>query len=369
MPRISVKQKIKVKTVLIITLLWMIFLSFLFVHEFSSFKFRFPEQYDQMAIGVEYGLLMLAGMLAGLIGGSFFVFNINIKARKQPFYFGILLSAFYFLVVYILITSIMSMIALSIEKEKLPLDPEILRITFTENLFAPYQLSNILIWTLIVAVTQFMLQVNDMFGPGNLWKVFTGKYYTPREELRVFMFLDLKSSTSIAENLGHQQYYHFLNAFYAEISDPILNRYGEIYQYVGDEVVVSWTAQRAIRNLNCLHCFFDIRSTVEKSKKKYTDKYGFLPEFKAGIHFGPVTAGEVGVSKRDIVFTGDVLNTTSRIQSACASYEVDLLVSENTLALFDNLRPFTSIFVDKIELRGKEKKIGLFKLELNGKTA
>jgi adenylate cyclase len=364
MSRISPKQKIKIKTILVITLLWMLFLSLVFVYEISSYKFRFPEQYKTMDPWLDYGTNLLASFLAGLIGGSIFVYSINSRTKKRPLYFGILLTALYFLLIYIFISSTMSIIVLSIDRHQFPFHPEILRITFTENLFLPFQLRNILLWTFIVAVTQFMLQVNDMFGPGKLWKIFIGKYYNPKEELRVFMFLDLKSSTTIAEKLGHQQYYHFLNEFYAAISDPIINRYGEIYQYVGDEVVVSWTAQRAIRNLNCLYCFFDIRSSIEQNKDVFLEKYDCVPAFKAGIHFGPVTVGEVGIIKRDIVFTGDVLNTTSRIQASCNEFQVDLLVSENTLALFDNLQPFEATFRDKIELRGKEKKINVFTLKV-----
>jgi adenylate cyclase len=221
-----------------------------------------------------------------------------------------------------------------------------------------------MVWTFIVAVTQFMLQVNDKFGPGNMWKIFIGKYYIPKEELRVFMFLDLKSSTTIAEKFGHQQYYLFLNDFYALISDPIINRDAEIYQYVGDEIVVSWTAQKAIKDLNCLHCFFDIKSMIEKHKNAFQEKFGEIPAFKAGIHFGPVTVGEIGIIKRDIVFTGDVLNTTARIQASCNALQTDLLVSENTLTLFDNLGPFEASELDEIELRGKEKRVKVFTLKL-----
>jgi adenylate cyclase len=365
MPGISNKAKIKIKTIGIITLCWMIFLSMVFVYEFSSYKFRFPEKYETLDPWMEYSILVLASLLAGLIGGSIFVYSISSRAKKRPFYYGIILSAVYFLLIYIFITSTMSIIMNSIDRNLFPFHPEILKITFTQNLFEPFQLRNILVWTSIIVVTQFMLQVNDKFGPGNLWKIFKGKYYTPKEELRVFMFLDLRSSTSIAENLGHQQYYHFLNEFYALISDPIINRYGEIYQYVGDEVVISWTAQQAIKNLNCLYCFFEIKSIIDKNHTIFIEKYGFMPEFKAGIHFGPVTAGEVGIIKRDIVFTGDVLNTTSRIQASCNSLKIDLLVSENTLALFDNIRPFEATFIDKIDLRGKEKKISVFTLKLN----
>ena len=260
MSRLSKIQKLKIETILIITLLWMIFLSLVFIYEYSSYKFQFPDLYNDLNPKLDYGILMLASVLAGLIGGSIFVYNINTRAQKRPFYYGILLSAIYFMLIYIFISSAMSIIVLSTQRGQFPFHPEILKITFLENLFAPFQLRNIMVWTFIVAVTQFMLQVNDKFGPGNLWKIFIGKYYSPKEELRVFMFLDLKSSTSIAENLGHQQYYHFLNDFYALISDPIINRSGEIYQYVGDEIVVSWTTERAIKNMNCLFCFFVLYS-------------------------------------------------------------------------------------------------------------
>ena len=117
--------------------------------------------------------------------------------------------------------------------------------------------------------------------------------------------------------------------------------------------------------MNCLYCFFDFKAIIDKNKNVFTEKFGFVPDFKAGVHFGPVTAGEVGVIKRDIVFIGDVLNTTSRIQSSCNSYQVDLLVSENTLALFDNLRPFKAVLIDNIELRGKENKINVFTLKMS----
>ncbi len=364
MSRLSQVQKLKIKTIFIITLLWVIFLSLLFLYEFNSYKFRFPELYADLDPWLEYGVLMLAGILAGLIGGSIFVYSINTKAQKRPFYYGIFLSTIYFLLIYIFISSSMSIIVLSTQQGQFPFHPDILKITF-QNFFEPFQLRNILVWTFIVAVTQFMLQVNDKFGPGNLWKIFTGKYHSPIEELRVFMFLDLKSSTSIAENLGHQQYYHFLNEFYGLISDPIINRSGEIYQYVGDEVIVSWTTERAIKHMNCLYCFFDIKTIIKKNSHVFKEKYDLVPDFKAGIHFGPITAGEVGIIKRDIVFTGDVLNTTSRIQSSCNSFQTDLLISENTLALFDNIKPFEAILIDKIDLRGKEKKISVFTLKLN----
>ena len=48
----------------------------------------------------------------------------------------------------------------------------------------------------------FILQVNKKFGQGELWAVMTGRYFKPKVEKRIFMFLDLRSSTSYAEKLG-----------------------------------------------------------------------------------------------------------------------------------------------------------------------
>ena len=50
-------------------------------------------------------------------------------------------------------------------------------------------------------------------------------------------------------------------------------------------------------------------------------QYGVVPEFKAGFHVGFATVGEIGVLKKIIAFSGDVLNTTSRIQSNCNKFD------------------------------------------------
>ena len=77
------------------------------------------------------------------------------------------------------------------------------------------------------------------------------------------------------------------------------------------------------------------------------------------MHHGEVTAGEIGSIKRDIVYSGDVLNTTSRIQEQCKNYQVDFLISTDTLkALADNL-PFDPIPLGKIDLRGKKNSVEL----------
>ncbi len=58
--------------------------------------------------------------------------------------------------------------------------------------------------------------------------------------------------------------------------------------------------------------FFSMKAAITKQTRKYNEKFGLLPEFKAGFHIGKVITGEIGVIKKDIIFTDDVLNTSAR---------------------------------------------------------
>lgn len=189
-------------------------------------------------------------------------------------------------------------------------------------------------------------------------------YRKPFSEVeRVFMFLDIRSSTTIAEDLGHVQYFELLNDFFRDIAEPISKNKGQIYQYVGDEVVISWPLDDGLTNANCLQCFFDIVDTMAQLMHKYLDRYAVTPSFKAGMHLGKVSTGTVGTLKREIIYTGDVLNTASRIEGLCNKHEVDLLLTKE---LVDNL-PLSSDYLPKkigeISLRGKSTEIMLFTIE------
>jgi adenylate cyclase len=93
------------------------------------------------------------------------------------------------------------------------------------------------------------------------------------------------------------------------------------------------------------------------------EKFDLIPGFKAGIHCGTVTVGEVGVIKKEIVFTGDVLNTTARIEELCNTYTVKLLVSKNLLDMIKIDDHYVKKPIAETTLRGKKTKSILYNLE------
>ncbi|HWJ27411.1 MAG TPA: adenylate/guanylate cyclase domain-containing protein, partial [Flavisolibacter sp.] len=176
-------------------------------------------------------------------------------------------------------------------------------------------------------VINFINQVNKKYGRGVLLPLILGKYRQPREEERIFMFMDLKSSTTLAERLGHLKYSAFIRDSFIDINSVVTSYDADIYQYVSDEIVLSWRMRHGINNATCIRFYFACRDQFQRRSSYYEEHYGILPHFKAGVHGGIVTAVEVGNIKKDIAYHGDVLNTTARIQGLCNEYKQQIIIS------------------------------------------
>jgi adenylate cyclase len=216
------------------------------------------------------------------------------------------------------------------------------------------------ILTLASFLINFARQLNRMLGPGTLWNLLLGRYHRPVAEERIFMFLDLNDSTAIAAALGPLRFNDFKNDFFHDLAAPVLETRGQIYQYVGDEAVVTWTIEKGLRQGNCLRCVFLVNERVHEQKERYLARYGLVPEFKAGLHGGPVVTAEIGDIKKDIVHSGDTVNTAARIEAQCRPLERRVLVSE---ALLRQCRLPDELEVEDMgerELRGKAEALRLY---------
>jgi len=173
------------------------------------------------------------------------------------------------------------------------------------------------------------------------------------------MFLDLKSSTSIAERLTKEAYYSFVNDFFRDLSLPVLNAGGEIYQYVGDEVVLTWKQKVGTRDVNCLRVFFAIDAEIENRKEHYLDRYGVVPDYKAEAHLGEVITAEIGDLKKEIVYNGDVLNTAARIQAMCNELQRRFVASKQLIQALVVPEDFSIEELGAVTLRGKAEPLEL----------
>jgi adenylate cyclase len=202
-------------------------------------------------------------------------------------------------------------------------------------------------------VIVFFRQLDRLLGPGVLVRYLLGRYHRPRREARIFMFLDLKASTTLAEALGPEVFYGLVNECFRDLASPVLDSAGEIYEYVGDEAVVTWTEEQGVRDANCLRVFFDFSDRLEQKRQSYLDRFGVVPEFKAGVHVGEVISAEIGDLKKGLVFIGDVLNTGARIEGQCNPLGKRLLASSELVDRLDLPSGWRTEDMGEVPLRGK----------------
>lgn len=290
--------------------------------------------------------------VVGMLVGAIEMVVLEKRFRHQTLTKKIIYKFGIYIFLMILIIAITYPIAAIIELDTNLSDPRIwkkmkqffLSIIFLNTLA---QLGFSLLLSLIYAA------ISENLGPQVLLNFFTGKYHRPKIETRIFMFLDMKSSTTIAEKLGHVRYFEMLRDYYDAMSDAIISHRGEVYQYVGDEVVVSWKHHLGVENNNCIKCFFAIKKGMHQRHDRFMEKFGIVPDFKAGMHVGDVTTGEIGALKKEIVFTGDVLNSTARIQALCTENKADLIISEALVSLLPGKEMMTFRDLGTSVLRGK----------------
>ncbi len=329
---------------------------------FSIFRYYGIEEEEGFQVITEYSGLQ--GTLRALLGftsiGTLigflyatidFVFDRFASNRISLVYDLIIRTFFYFITTIAVFTVIMDLFS-SIYDINL-------------NTEAGWWRENKSFWATILYIVfvsfifSFIKIATEKFGKGVFLKMLMGKYKQPQEEKRIFMFLDLKDSTTIAENLGHFKYSQFIQDCFYDLNEVVPKYDAEIYQYVGDEAVLSWPYKKGLANNNCIDLFFAFQQKKHKKSEYYLDKYGVIPEFKAGLHGGELMVTEVGVIKKEIAYHGDVINTSARIQAECNTYKVLLLISEKLLQDLKINTHLTSKFLGSVLLKGKQEKVNI----------
>lgn len=302
------------------------------------------------------------GTIFGLFFGSFFilVMMISRKLRIERFGFGksILINSGIFIGGFLLAFFLMDFLMKRYESHngetRIPIDDSMI----------PVILAILLIFIFLIILLNFILQSIEVMGDYNIIRFLAGKYRTPVIENRAFMFLDLRSSVQHAENLGNVLYSELIRDCFRELNYLVHKFEAEIYQYVGDEIVLTWETSVAQRNNNILGVFFAFHQALHKKADLYLNKYDIIPEFKAGCNAGEVTAVEIGVIKRDIAYHGDVINTSSRVQSMCNILHHDLLITSSIINKEIPLKGLKIKSVGRHNLKGKGIETELFSVLL-----
>ena len=197
-----------------------------------------------------------------------------------------------------------------------------------------------------------------MLGASMLVNVALGTYHRPKREQLIVMFLDLANSTQLAEAMGELKVHDLITRFFFDIEAPITDHGAAVHAYVGDEVIVTWPLDADVaRNTRCLDCCAAIDRTMAALADTYQRAFAVVPQFRAGLHCGPVIVSECGSTKRQLAFFGDTMNVTARLCEYCKQASQHLVLSADLLTRLTIPPDLVVGKAETIELRGRQEPI------------
>jgi len=178
-------------------------------------------------------------------------------------------------------------------------------------------------------------------------------------ERRIFLFLDIKGSTSLVERLGPIETRALIGKFFFDISAPITDHGGEIYRFTGDGVVAVWDWNQGIVKNRIVRTIDAIGCAIHNESDYYRSNFGQIPEYRIGVNGGPVVTSEEGDTKRAIGFYGDTIHIAARLEHKAGELGVSCILSKNIaehqVGLGTRLRLLGNEF-----LRGIEEPVEIF---------
>src|SRR5882757_6702472 len=202
-------------------------------------------------------------------------------------------------------------------------------------------------------VMNLVLAITNLVGRRALLNFITGRYHAPVEENRFVLFVDIAGSTGLAEQLGGVGIHRFLDRTFRLLTTSVVDYRGEVLNYVGDEVIVTWP--EAVGDIDCrpLQCFVAMRGVLANASQQFEREFGAAPKIRGSLHFGPVIVGEIGDVKRAIVFNGDVMNTGARLEELSRKVDGGFLASRAAMQRFKSAPPFAVHDLGRLPIRGR----------------
>jgi adenylate cyclase len=213
--------------------------------------------------------------------------------------------------------------------------------------------SSIIYSAVLSVVMNLALGVTNIIGPRAFLNFFIGRYHTPVEEKRFVLFVDIAGSTGLAERLGGIAIHRLLDRTFRLLTVAVVDYRGEVLNYVGDEVIVTWPERGGAIDCRPLRCFVAMRDELSRASGQLEREFGAAPRIRGSLHFGPVIVGEIGDVKRAIVFNGDVMNTAARLEELSRNVDGGFLASRAAMERFRSAPPFAVRDLGRLPIRGR----------------
>ncbi|GAB6088750.1 adenylate/guanylate cyclase domain-containing protein [Spirochaeta dissipatitropha] len=241
-------------------------------------------------------------------------------------------------------------------------------IVFPEHVLEPVIMLNTILYlsffSLVINMGVFFVK---FMGADFLKAYLLSRYHTATIRKTIFMFIDLKDSTSLGEQLQAKEFFHCLNDYIFLCEEVIKYHRGSIYKYLGDGMIVVWEANPD-NFRNASRCAVELQRHIRLNSSHFSTYYKLELSFSIGLHTGDAAVGEIGFERAEIGYLSDAVNTAQRIQDQNKILKTVCLASREFLRGLpldereEILRNSRARKYQGIKLKGKSRAMTLFSL-------
>jgi adenylate cyclase len=174
------------------------------------------------------------------------------------------------------------------------------------------------------------------------------------------LFSDIRSFTTLCENLSPQEVVKMLNTYLTRINTEIEKHKGVVDKYIGDAVMALFGAPLKDSNAASNAVGAGLAMLKVAGELNITFLAQGIPELKigVGIHTDIVLAGNMGsASRMNYTVIGDGVNLASRLEGLSKYYGVSMIASESTREQADG---FIYRELDRVRVKGKSRPVTIF---------
>src|SRR3984957_9103149 len=220
--------------------------------------------------------------------------------------------------------------------------------TFSSNFW-----SGVISSAVIAVLMNLAFGIANIIGPRAFLNFITGRYHSPVEEDRFVLFVDIAGSTGLAERLRGVAIHRLLDRTFRLLTEAVVDYRGEVLNYVGDEVIVTWRERNGAVDCRPLRCFAAMGDGLSRASSQLQREFGVVPRIRGSLHFGPVIVGEICDIKRAIVLNGDVMNTAAGLEELSRIVVGGFLVSRAAMKRFSSSPRFAVRDLGRLSIRGR----------------
>ena len=173
------------------------------------------------------------------------------------------------------------------------------------------------------------------------------------------MFCDIRNFTTVAEKMGPEATFAFINRYLSEMEVEIHKEHGFINDFFGDGIMALFYpgADAAVRAaLGMLAALNDFNRTLAATEEAPI-------RIGIGIDSGALMLGTIGGKERlSCTVIGDVANMAARVEGMTKLYRASLLISQGTYGQLDSISNYQIREVDCVQAKGKLRPASIYEV-------